>query len=754
MNKLSDFIVKYKWAIIIITLLLTAFFGYELTKVRVDSNIINSLPADDPEVKLFREVGDEFGSNEIGMIIVESENVLMPNVLNDIQLITDSLSDIKGIISVTSLTNLQTVQVTNDDFEVGTLINSKNRPVNRRQADSLAKIIAGNEMVAGTVIAKDASACVVMFSFEDGSDIQQLSKTVMDKIDRLDIKEKFYFAGAPFMRQYVSNVVKHDMTVLIPISFLLISLMLFLSFRSLRGVFLPLLTAGLAIVWGMGLFSLLGYKLSMVSNNVPIIILAVGTAYAIHILNRVNHCKEKDYKLSIKKSLSLMMVPVSLTALTTMVGFLSFIFGAYLTMIRDFGLLAALGTFFSALLALSFVPALLAALPSKKVMLMKKQSVDITPSLLTNKFLIPLSKYVIKKPGRVLTIWIIIFIVSIGGVFQIKRSVSVAGYFKKDHPVSRSEKILSEKFGGTKPVFVVFSGDVQSPEMLTAMMNFENYMKKSPLIGNTQSIADVIKNLNSVINGENKIPDDESTIGQFWFLLDQQESISHLVNSDMDRALIVLKFQDIGEHSTIKLSKYVQKYLDKHKENPYHIQITGMPFVNKKLSDNLLRSQIVSLALALVLVMAIVSLMLKSFIKGLYASLPIIVTIGIIYGMMGFTGIPLNIVTVLVASIAMGIGIDYSIHFFSYYNFSLNKGNNMKAAIQESVSVSGKAIIINFISVSVGFLALIFSNLVPMIYFGIIIALSMFGASMGALTLLPSILLIEHKKETDSNNEK
>ena len=176
------------------------------------------------------------------------------------------------------------------------------------------------------------------------------------------------------------------------------------------------------------------------------------------------------------------------------------------------------------------------------------------------------------------------------------------------------------------------------------------------------------------------------------------------------------------------------------------IQMSGMPFINKKLSDNLLYSQVVSLIIALILVMIIVSLMLHSFTKGLYASLPVIVTIAIIYGVMGYSGIPLNIATVLVASIAMGIGIDYSIHFFSYFNHSKANGNTIPEAIRASIHVSGKAIIINFISVSLGFLTLVFSNLVPMIYFGIIIALSMLGAAMGALTLLPSILLLEQKK--------
>lgn len=747
MNKYSDFIIRYRWLVIILVTLFTLFFVYQLTKIKVDSNIINSLPQDDPEVSLFKEVGKVFGSNEIGMIIIKAENVLQPQVLDDIELITESISETEGVLSVTSLTTMMNIEVTEDDFMVGNLINENNRPNNKEEADSLLSIVSKNEMVVGTLMAKDGSSSVIIFSFLGDADIQNVSLGLMSKIDSLNLSEPYYFAGAPFMRSYVSKVVSHDISTLIPISFLVISLLLYLSFHSFRGIFLPLLTAGLAIVWGIGTFALFGIKLSMVSNNVPIIILAVGTAYAIHILNRVDHCKEKEYKKCIKVSLSLMAVPVSLTALTTMVGFLSFIFGAYLTLIRDFGILAALGTFFSGLLAVTFVPALLAILPAKK----QNEESDSTQkhtSLLVKYYLSPIARSVIKNPRRVLLIWILVFVVLVGGIFNIKRSVSIAGYFKNSHPVSISEEILSKDYGGTKPIFIVVTGDMQSPEVLKAMMDLENYMKESPLIGSTQSITNIMGKLNLLFNGEDKVPDDEATIGQLWYLLGQQENIKNLVTSDLDQAVIVAKFQDMGDNSTTDVNTYIRDYFDNHPSDSYTMKMTGMPFINAKLSDNLLYSQIASLIIAMILVMAIVSFMLGSFMKGLFASLPIIGTIGIMYGVMGFTGIPLNIVTVLVASIAMGIGIDYSIHFFSYYNHSLKNGMSLQNAINESIQVSGKAIIINFISVSIGFLSLIFSDLVPMIYFGIIIALSMFGASMGALTLLPSILLIKKKKET------
>jgi predicted RND superfamily exporter protein len=747
MNKVSNFIIKFRWAVIIAVIVLTAFFSYQLTTIKVDSNIINSLPNSDPDVSLFKEVGEKFGSNEIGMVIIKADNVLMPGVLDNIQLITDTLSEVEGVVGITSLTNMMSIEVTDDDFQVSSLINENNRPKNRQQADELKSKITKNDMVVGTIISKDATASVILFSYQDGSDFLKVSNEIIDKIDNLQLSEEYYFAGAPFMRTYVSRVVRHDMMMLIPIAFLLISLLLYISFHTKRGVFLPLLTAGLAIVWSMGVFALMGIKLSMVSNNVPIIILAVGTAYAIHILNRVNFFIKSDTAVTINKVLSLMIIPVSLSALTTMVGFLSFIVGSYLTLIRDFGLLAAMGTFFSALLALTFVPALLSLLPMSKNSKENEKIHDDDKSKLAQYILIPMAKRVIENPRKVLIIWIVIFIVSIGGIFNLKRSVSVAGYFKDSHAVSKSEIILSEKFGGTKPVFITFTGNIQTPEVLKAMIELEDYMKASPLIGSTQSIAGVVKKLNKVFTGVEDIPDSESAIGQFWFLLSQQESINHLVTPDADQAVIIAKFQDIGANSTTELKEYMQSYFANHTSDKYTVQMTGMPFINEKLSDNLLSSQIISIIIALILVITIVSFMLKSLKKGFYASLPTIVTIGIMYGVMGITGIPLNIATVLVASIAMGIGIDYSIHFFSYYNYSLLDGSSITKAINESISVSGKAIIINFISVSIGFLILIFSNLVPMIYFGIIIALSMFGASMGAITLLPSIILLEKRKD-------
>lgn len=746
MERFSNIIIKFRWSILIIVLLLTVFFAYQFKFLKVDSNIVDSLPKDDSVVQLFKEVGDRFGGNEMGMVIIENSNVLDPGVLKDIRQITDTLTQTDGILSVTSLTNMMNFKVEGDNFEIGKLINDKNWPKNKREADSLKNEVIKNKMVAGNIISKDGTATIVLFTFRNNVDIDAVSKQITKKIDKLHLPEKYYFAGSSFLTKYVADVISEDLVKLIPISFLLIAFILFLSFHSIRGIVLPLLTAGFAIVWALGIFIMAGFKLSMVSNNVPIIILAVGSAYAIHVLNRINQCKEKDTRKAIAKALSLMIVPVTLTALTTMIGFLSFIFGAYLTMIRDFGLLAALGTFFAAVLALIFVPAMIAIFPAKRKQAGGGIVSGSRKSALTQYILVPLNKMVTKHRYAVLIVWIMLFAISIVGIFMIKRSVSVSDYFKSDHPVSIANRIMEEKFGGSKPLFVVFKGDMQNPEVLKGMINFEDYLKKSPFINNTQSIADVVAKLNSAMGGGEEIPDDEAKIGQLWFLLDQQESLSQLVTEDLDQGVIISKFKDHGHNDFKKFNRYVQSYIKAHPSKDYSVEITGMPFVNARLDKSLVNSQLASLVIAIVLVIALVSLMFQSFVKGLYASLPIIATIAILYGVMGLTGIPLNIVTVLVASIAMGIGIDYSIHFISHFNHSVKKYRVVQPAVEETMLFSGKAILINFISVSAGFLVLVFSELVPMIYFGVLIAFSMLGSSMGALTLLPAIILIEDKK--------
>ena len=360
----------------------------------------------------------------------------------------------------------------------------------------------------------------------------------------------------------------------------------------------------------------------------------------------------------------------------------------------------------------------------------------------------PLQKTLSTHPKRILIAWVILLLLSIVGVFKIQRSVNMADYFKKGNSTRVTEDIMQEKFGGSLPVYIVFKGDIQSPEVLRTIKRTQEYMETIPGIDKTQSIADLIEEMNDVMGEGKNIPDERTKIENLWFLLDGQEIMEQLVTYELDKAIIQSKFASADSELMGDFEDAMETFITANSTDECIIEVTGMPSVYVRLDSSLIDSQISSLLIAIIMVLVIVGLLLRSLAKGIYATIPIIATIIILFGFMGITGIPLDIATVLVASIALGIGIDYSIHIITSFNHSFNEnGRDVEKAIEETIMVSGKAIIINVGSVAAGFLVLLFSELVPLQNFGLLVALSMIGSGLGALTLLPVILILAGRKQ-------
>ncbi len=272
-------------------------------------------------------------------------------------------------------------------------------------------------------------------------------------------------------------------------------------------------------------------------------------------------------------------------------------------------------------------------------------------------------------------------------------------------------------------------------------------MKKNPGVFSAQSVADLIVDINAALGEGRKIPDEKEKIEQLWFLLEGNESMTKFVSEDLDEAIIISRFLSPENNDKIEFGNYMNKFIKENSTETCTIEITGMPFIDVTMDRSLIYSQAGSLTIALLFVIIIVGAILRSITAGIYAAIPIISAIIILFGVMGYTGIPLNIATVLVASIAMGIGIDYSIHVITHFNDSLQKGATIRQALNDTIVISGKAIVINVISVSAGFLVLLFSEMVPLQYFGLLICLSMVGSGLSALTFLPVILIFAHKGE-------
>jgi predicted RND superfamily exporter protein len=305
---------------------------------------------------------------------------------------------------------------------------------------------------------------------------------------------------------------------------------------------------------------------------------------------------------------------------------------------------------------------------------------------------------------------------------------------------------MQKKFGGSLPVYVEFEGDVQEPEVLKMMIRTENFMKEDPNISSAQSVADLVEKMNDAMGEGENIPDDKAKIEQLWFLLDGQDIMPQLVSDELDKGIIQSKFASIETEEIEAFTNKMNKFAEENSNEICKIKFTGIPPLYVKLNDSLVKSQYSSLIIATIMVLLIVGIIMRSFSKGLYATIPIITTILVLLGFMGFTGIPLDIATVLVGSIALGIGIDYSIHVISGFNTHLKENGDAEKAIQETIIKKGKAVIINVVSVAAGFLVLLFAQILVIRNFGLLIAISMFVSGLGSLTLLPAILILANRK--------
>ena len=743
-DNVSQKIVAFKWPIILLVAIATIFLGAQIRHLKIDADVLSSLPESDPDAVLMKQIGQNFGGNRMGIVILETDNIYKTEVIEHIRTITDSIERIDGISSVSSLTNIINIKGGDYGIEIGGLVDEYELPQTAEEFEELKNNIANNAMYKGSIVSEDESSCLIVFTLEDEADVNLVARNVIDKTAELQLPEKLYYIGSPMLITYIAELMKKDLTTLLPIAFLLIAIILFISFRSANGVILPLITAVIAIIWSLGLMAVFGYSMSMISNNIPIILLAVGTAYAIHVVNRVQVLWEKNDPHAVVSALTYVMVPVLLAAVTTAIGFVSFIFGSYLEMIKDFGIFTAVGTFVACIMSILFVPAVLSF---KKVN--KNQSANNVSKedYLSSNLLKPLTIFLFKYTKQILTAWIIVIGLSVLGIFFIQRSVDIQEYFKKGNPTREAESIMIEKFGGTKPVFVHFKGNMQDPKVLQTMMDASKYMEESPDIYTSMSVAKLIAEINLAITGNREVPAEEDMIQQLWFLLDGNEVMQRFVSEDLTEGIIISKFRSPDNDSKKEFAAYMQEFIAQNSSEDCVIQITGMPFVDITMDQSLINSQIGSISIAIFFVILIVGLILRSFISGVYASIPIIAAILILFGVMGLTGISLNIATVLVASVALGIGIDYSIHIISHFNHSLKESNDLEKSVEDALTISGKAIIINVISVSAGFLVLVFSEMVPLQYFGILIAISMVSSSFGALTLLPSILILVNRKK-------
>ncbi len=697
-------------------------------QLRIESDILNSLPPDDRYVKLFNYIGEQYNGNHIALVIIE-DDIFSNNVIDKMIMLTDSL-EILDFGSIISLMTLTDIRDNNGIIEISPLIDRELLPFSDSALDSLAEYIDSSSDFKGIVISDDMQSAMIIVKIHPSLD----KNTAASKIELISnhfFPSQTRFGGQPFIIKDINTAILKDLKLLIPLLCIIMVIVLGISFRSWRGIFLPLLSVCISIVWTMGIMAIFNRPFTLISNIIPVILLAVGSAYSIHILNRYNEDSKtsQNGKQCTEKALSHVIIPVILAGLTTMVGFISFIFGSYLTLIKDFGIFTSIGVLISLLISVTFMPALLSYLPMRKI----HGDIIFTPLRHINRF-------IIRHPASILIICIAIFTIMTTGLFLIERSVDIIDYFDDDTYIKQSESVIKEKFGGSNYIQILANGNIRDSVNLETIDYLASRLAAEQDIYNVNSISFIIKKMNSIVEGKKAIPSNNK-INNLYFLIEGDKTISNLINSNMKETLIQASYKNGLDIGSVRhfISKYVP-LLDSISSDSLTFSMSGMPMLYVEIDSSIIHSQIMSLIIASALILIILSILLRNVIAGIVGIIPILFTLIVIFGFMGIFNLPLDIATALVGSITIGIGIDYTIHFLD--RLKKEKNSNINKRILATLNSSGVAIFINMITVVSGFIILVFAELVPLRRFGMLTAITMISSAFSATTLLPAIILL------------
>jgi hydrophobe/amphiphile efflux-3 (HAE3) family protein len=747
MKKLSTFILKFRLAFIIVIVLITSVFAFFIKDLKINPDITTYLPKNDSVVARFNYIGKSYSASSLGVVIVENQNgIFNKETLKNINGLTSKFKSVEGVNFVTSLTSVLDIKKTDDGLEISRLMDEYNIPQTPEEIQKIKDYTMSKSIYKGRLISEDGKYTAIVCRISQDADKNTVAKELKKIVTESGIPEKTYLDGVPFQFLTIQEFIINDLILLTPLIVLIISISLLVSFRNLRGILLPIIAVAMGIIWSMGLMSIMGVKLTPISDAIPVVLYAIASSYGIYIINKFRDTvTNKETKMEdAREGLAEVGLAVILSGLTTFAGFLSFVFGAYLTIISDFGIFMALGVIFNLIIAITFIPAVLSYLPVQK----KKnhENPEVKRSGILERFLGHLAEVIIKRKKLVLALTCIVVLLFLAGIPLIKNNIDILNYFRPNTSIRQSAKVMNKEFGGSIPIQVLVRGDIQDPKVLGEMKRLQNFLNNQKDVKNAQSVADFIEEMNDCMGEGKKIPDSRDKVANLWFLIEGEDLIKQLVNDEKSEAIVQASMVNVETKRYHEINNDLDNYISEINDNSFTMAKTGMPSIYASFDDNLMSNLFQSIILSILLIFICMLLLLKSLKGAIVGMIPLLMTMGFIFGFMGLTGIALDIATVLIASITVGAGIDYAIHFITTYTYYIKNGWTVSEAIRETMVTKGKAIIISVFTIMFGFLVLVFANLMPLQQFGILIAVTMFCSGFGAITVLPSVISLFNLK--------
>jgi uncharacterized protein len=733
------------YAVVIIVSLVSLYQMKEHSQF--ETNLDRYMPEHHPAF-VYSDLAEEWFYIKDGVIIAieHPDGVFNPGTIEKVDEITLRLQRMDEINrnDVTSLSTAENIIGTEYGLEVNPFY--RHVPKTQEELDELARDVRNNEMIYGRIVSTSETVTVVIAELEDDVFTQDLYHNILALADEFRGPENIYVAGRPVVEGTLAFLMPKDMSKMVPIVVLIIVAVLYLTLRSIKATAITMSVVLISTIWTFGLMTLFRIPIYSVSTLIPVMLIAIGVAYGIHLFNNLYlYIKENpgtDTLTAIQHMIKNMWKPVAMSAATTVLAFITLL-TSQVYPVKYFGVFTAFGVAIAFLLSMLFLPSSIYLLKLPKVK--AKSNKENNSQWGTNTAL-----RILKNRKIILAVTAVIMVVSVYGITQVWIDSSFLRNFERDSEIVSADNFINQHFGGTTNLNVIFEGDVDTfkdPDVWIKIDSLQARLARLPEVGSSFSLGDYIKRMHKVMHADSleyyKIPESDELIAQYLLLYSMSgdpENLDKVIDYDSRRVNLQVQLKGDNSITINKAISVIEEERDLFGDVDVEINYAGSAYKGLVFTGLILDGQVSSIFLSIVMVVVLLGLMFRSINAGLIGSVPIIITVMISFGLMGFLGIPLSSTTALISSIAVGIGIDYAIHFISRYRSSAQNQNDRTDIAIASMGHTGRAIAFNALVLIAGFSVLLFSVFPPNRELGGLLSLNMFTAFAGTLSVLLIIL--------------
>ena len=751
-DKYAEWIYHYRIFILLFTSLLTIFAITYIPEITVKNDSDKfSLDENNPVIKSQKLFNSLFGSDEYIYLLIESDSTNNWNILKVVQSVTEQIKDLEGVKNVLSLIDAERIEwIPVFNTIVPTPAPIFGNKFEQIDIDTLKTILGNSSFYFGNLVSNDLSKFNVIINLEskDGVDYKNNLESLLENINKImlsysDKQISYYLAGAPLLDREMSSIVKEDLALFVPLSVITSVLILLFVARRLFPIIIVMLVSSISLIWSLGVISMTDTSMSVGLSVIVPLILVINIAYSLHYI--YHYQSASSYQAGevqiLKKTFEKVLTPSLLAGTTTAVGFFSLLTSTFAG-IQEIGTFIGLGVLFSMFNTNVVLPALLSF---RKIS--SKERVNLF-SLFLNK----ICEFTIARYKLIIFLFSIALVAAVYGIINIKTDTNILDYIDEDYQIRKSFNKIDNEFGGTLPLEIILISNYDSVDKdIDLIDSLSSKINKENLIGNTNSVVDILKFIDS------SRPTEEDNIfipfsfrekifpSSIWKTISKSEIGKNFV-SVKDSIIyfrINCRVKSVGSDEL----KSLLFRIESHYNNSLKDRILKAGIVPFFVESNsyLISSQINSFTIAFIFILFFFLLFTHSIKLGLIALIPNTFPIIFTIGLLGIFNIPLDLSNIMIASIAIGIIVDDTIHFL--YNYLKDK--TLKAVdnirlVYKSISFP---ILSTSIIVSAGFFILGFSNFVPTKYFGILAGILVIIALISDLILFPALLkLFENTK--------